>query len=202
MFVAYLLARNIRYEEDVVDQLFNSSEKRLARLLLMLAHFGKEGVPEPVVPKISQETLAEMVGTTRSRVSFFMNRFRKVGFFSMRPTRPSALLLGLTAAICSLIPILGTALVWVPAAIYLMATGHVVKGIVLTLFGALVVGMVDNIIRPLVIGSRVELHPLLLLFAVLGGLQAFGFIGIFVGPVVISLIAALTTMVREELHAL
>jgi predicted PurR-regulated permease PerM len=115
---------------------------------------------------------------------------------------PSALLLGLTAAICSLIPILGTALVWVPAAIYLMATGHVVKGIVLTLFGALVVGMVDNIIRPLVIGSRVELHPLLLLFAVLGGLQAFGFIGIFVGPVVISLIAALTTMVREELHAL
>ena len=80
MFVAYLLARNIRYEEDLVDQLFNSSEKRLARVLLMLAHFGKEGVPEPVVPKISQETLAEMVGTTRSRVSFFMNRFRKLGF--------------------------------------------------------------------------------------------------------------------------
>jgi CRP/FNR family transcriptional regulator, cyclic AMP receptor protein len=80
MFVAYLLARNIRYEEDLVDQLFNSSEKRLARILLMLAHFGKEGVPEPVVPKISQETLAEMVGTTRSRVSFFMNRFRKLGF--------------------------------------------------------------------------------------------------------------------------
>src|SRR5213080_3930917 len=80
MFVAYLLARNIRYEEDLVDQLFNSSEKRLARLLLMLAHFGKEGVPETVVPKISQETLAEMVGTTRSRVSFFMNRFRKMGF--------------------------------------------------------------------------------------------------------------------------
>jgi CRP-like cAMP-binding protein len=80
MFVAYLLARNIRYEEDLVDQLFNSSEKRLARILLMLAHFGKEGVPETVVPKISQETLAEMVGTTRSRVSFFMNRFRKMGF--------------------------------------------------------------------------------------------------------------------------
>ena len=80
MFVAYLLARNIRYEEDLVDQLFNSSEKRLARLLLMLAHFGKEGVPETVIPKISQETLAEMVGTTRSRVSFFMNRFRKMGF--------------------------------------------------------------------------------------------------------------------------
>ena len=80
MFVAYLLARNIRYEEDLVDQLFNSSEKRLARVLLMLAHFGKEGVPEPVIPKMSQETLAEMVGTTRSRVSFFMNRFRKLGF--------------------------------------------------------------------------------------------------------------------------
>jgi CRP-like cAMP-binding protein len=80
MFVAYLLERNIRYEEDLVDQLFNSSEKRLARILLLLAHFGKDGVPENVVPKISQETLAEMVGTTRSRVSFFMNRFRKLGF--------------------------------------------------------------------------------------------------------------------------
>src|SRR6266404_1009202 len=80
LFVAYLLARNIRYEEDLVDQLFNSSEKRLARILLLLAHFGKEGTPELVVPKISQETLAEMVGTTRSRVSFFMNRFRKLGF--------------------------------------------------------------------------------------------------------------------------
>ncbi|MGA9642966.1 MAG: Crp/Fnr family transcriptional regulator [Terriglobales bacterium] len=80
LFVAYLLARNIRYEEDLVDQLFNSSEKRLARLLLLLAHFGKEGVPETVIPKISQETLAEMIGTTRSRVSFFMNRFRKLGF--------------------------------------------------------------------------------------------------------------------------
>jgi CRP/FNR family transcriptional regulator, cyclic AMP receptor protein len=80
LFVAYLLARNIRYEEDLVDQLFYSSEKRLARVLLMLAHFGKEGVPETVVPKISQETLAEMIGTTRSRVSFFMNRFRKLGF--------------------------------------------------------------------------------------------------------------------------
>jgi CRP/FNR family transcriptional regulator, cyclic AMP receptor protein len=80
MFVAYLLARNIRYEQDLVDQLFNSSEKRLARILLLLAHFGKEGVPETVIPKISQETLAEMIGTTRSRVSFFMNRFRKLGF--------------------------------------------------------------------------------------------------------------------------
>jgi CRP/FNR family transcriptional regulator, cyclic AMP receptor protein len=80
MFVAYLLARNIRYEEDLVDQLFNSSEKRLARILLLLAHFGREGIPETVVPEISQETLAEMIGTTRSRVSFFMNRFRKLGF--------------------------------------------------------------------------------------------------------------------------
>jgi CRP-like cAMP-binding protein len=71
LFVVYLLTRNIRYEEDLVDQLFNSSEKRLARVLLMLAHFGKEGIPETVVPKISQETLAEMIGTTRSRVSFF-----------------------------------------------------------------------------------------------------------------------------------
>jgi CRP/FNR family cyclic AMP-dependent transcriptional regulator len=80
LFVAYLLARNIRYEEELVDQLFNSSEKRLARVLLLLAHFGKEGIPETVIPKISQETLAEMIGTTRSRVSFFMNRFRKLGF--------------------------------------------------------------------------------------------------------------------------
>jgi len=80
MFVAYLLERNIRYEEDLVDQLFNFSEKRLAWMLLLLAHFVKDVVPESVVPKISQETLAEMVGTTRSRVSFFMNRFRKLGF--------------------------------------------------------------------------------------------------------------------------
>jgi CRP/FNR family transcriptional regulator, cyclic AMP receptor protein len=80
MFVAYLLARNIRYEEDLVDQLFNSSEKRLARILLLLAHFGKEGVHETPIPNISQETLAEMIGTTRSRVSFFMNRFREMGF--------------------------------------------------------------------------------------------------------------------------
>jgi CRP-like cAMP-binding protein len=80
VFTTYLLSRNIRMEEDLVDQLFNSSEKRLARILLLLANFGKEGRPEPVVPKISQETLAEMVGTTRSRISFFMNKFRKLGF--------------------------------------------------------------------------------------------------------------------------
>ena len=84
LFVAYLLARNIRYEEDLVDQLFNSSEKRLARILLLLAHFGKDGVPETVIPKISQETLAEMIGTTRSRVSFFMNRFRELGSLTIK----------------------------------------------------------------------------------------------------------------------
>lgn len=80
LFVAHLLSRNIKIEEDLVDQLFNSSEKRLARVLLLLANFGKEGKTEPLIPKISQETLAGIVGTTRSRVSFFMNRFRKLGF--------------------------------------------------------------------------------------------------------------------------
>ncbi len=80
LFTAYLLSRNVRIEEDLVDQLFNSSEKRLARILLLLAHFGKESRPESVIPKVSQETLAAMVGTTRSRVSYFMNRFRKMGF--------------------------------------------------------------------------------------------------------------------------
>ncbi len=80
MFMAHLLSRNIKIEEDLVDQLFNSSEKRLARVLLLLANFGKEGTPQTVIPKISQETLAGIVGTTRSRVSFFMNRFRKLGF--------------------------------------------------------------------------------------------------------------------------
>jgi CRP-like cAMP-binding protein len=80
LFTAHLLARNIRVEADLVDQLFNSSEKRLARLLLILANFGKEGKPQPIIPSISQETLAEMIGTTRSRVSFFMNKFRQLGF--------------------------------------------------------------------------------------------------------------------------
>jgi hypothetical protein len=82
MFLRYLLQRNIRYQEDLIDQLFNSSEKRLARVLLLMAHFGKEAVSEMVVPRLSQETLAEMVGTTRSRVSFFMNRFRDLGFIN------------------------------------------------------------------------------------------------------------------------
>ena len=80
IFISHLLARTIRVEEDLVDQLFNSNEKRLARLLLLLANFGKEGRPEPMIAKISQETLAEMIGTTRSRVSFFMNKFRRLGF--------------------------------------------------------------------------------------------------------------------------
>jgi len=80
LFVSYLVARNVRVEADLVDQLFNSSEKRLARLLLLMANFGKEGRPEPVLAKISQTTLAEMIGTTRSRVNFFMNKFRKLGF--------------------------------------------------------------------------------------------------------------------------
>jgi CRP-like cAMP-binding protein len=80
LFMTHLLSRNIRIEEDLVDQLFNSSEKRLARILLLLANFGKEGKPEPLIAKISQETLAEMIGTPRSRVSFFMNKFRKLGF--------------------------------------------------------------------------------------------------------------------------
>lgn len=82
LFMAYLLTRNSRIEEDLIDQLFNSSEKRLARLLLLLANFGKQGSPQPINPNINQETLAEMIGTTRSRVSFFMNKFRKLGFIS------------------------------------------------------------------------------------------------------------------------
>jgi CRP/FNR family transcriptional regulator, cyclic AMP receptor protein len=86
VFVSFLLARNSRIQEDLVDQLFNSSEKRLARILLLLAQFGKEAKPEKVIPKISQETLAEMIGTTRSRVSFFMNRFRKLGFIEYNGT--------------------------------------------------------------------------------------------------------------------
>lgn len=114
---------------------------------------------------------------------------------------PSALLLGLTTGVCSLIPLVGTALVWLPVSIYLMATGHLWKGVILIAWGTAVVGTIDNIIRPLVIGSKVELHPLLLLFSLLGGLQVFGFIGIFVGPVVISVIAALINLLREELSA-
>ena len=86
LFIAYLLAHTLRVEEDLVDHLFNSSEMRLARVLLLMAHFGKEGKPETVIAKISQETLAEMIGTTRSRVSFFMNKFRKLGFIDYNGT--------------------------------------------------------------------------------------------------------------------
>ena len=82
LFMSYLFTRNSRIEEDLIDQLFNSSERRLARVLLLLANFGKEGSPQPISPNISQETLAEMIGTTRSRVSFFMNKFRKLGLIS------------------------------------------------------------------------------------------------------------------------
>ena len=82
LFMAFLLTRNSRIEEDLIDQLFNSTERRLARLLLLLANFGKDGNPQPITPNISQETLAEMIGTTRSRVSAFMNKFRKLGFIS------------------------------------------------------------------------------------------------------------------------
>ena len=91
LLLHHLLSRNIRIEEDLVDQLFNSSEKRLARVLLLLANFGKEGKPELVIPKVSQETLAEIVGTTRSRVSFFMNRFRKLGFIQYNGSFSSGL---------------------------------------------------------------------------------------------------------------
>jgi CRP-like cAMP-binding protein len=80
LFMAYVLSRNVRIQADLVDHLFNSAEKRLARILLLMAHYGKEGKPEPIIPKISQETLADMVGTTRSRVSLFLNKFRKLGF--------------------------------------------------------------------------------------------------------------------------
>ena len=95
MFVAHILARNARVEEDLVDQLFNSTEKRLARVLLLLANFGKEGRPEPILAKISQETLAEMIGTTRSRVSHFMNKFRQARLHRLqRPSRSPQLFVG------------------------------------------------------------------------------------------------------------
>jgi CRP-like cAMP-binding protein len=86
LFITHILARTIRVEADLIDQLFNSSEKRLARALLLLANFGKEGKPEPILAKVSQETLAEMIGTTRSRVSFFMNKFRQLGFIDYNGT--------------------------------------------------------------------------------------------------------------------
>jgi predicted PurR-regulated permease PerM len=112
---------------------------------------------------------------------------------------PSPVLLGILAGICSLIPLVGPALVWFPACVFLFATGHWIKAIVLLAWGALVVGTSDNIIRPLVIMGRVNLHPLLLLFGLIGGVKEFGFIGLFIGPAIMSLIFALTDTLRAEL---
>jgi predicted PurR-regulated permease PerM len=111
---------------------------------------------------------------------------------------PSPVLLGILAGVCSLIPLIGPALVWFPACIFLVATGHWIKAIVLLAWGALVVGTSDNIIRPLVIMGRVKLHPLLLLFGLIGGAKEFGFIGLFIGPAIMSLIFALTDTLRAE----
>lgn len=112
---------------------------------------------------------------------------------------PSSLLLGLAAGFASIIPVVGSALVWAPVAIYLLVTGAIWKGVFLLLWGTLVVSAIDNIIRPLVVGGRVELHPMVLVFFILGGVEAFGFIGLFIGPVVASVLAALFSMLREEL---
>jgi predicted PurR-regulated permease PerM len=111
---------------------------------------------------------------------------------------PSPVLLGVLAGICSLIPLIGPALVWLPACIFLFATGHWIKAVILLAWGALVVGTSDNIIRPLVIMGRVKLHPLLLLFGLIGGVKEFGFIGLFIGPAIMSLIFALTDTLRAE----
>jgi predicted PurR-regulated permease PerM len=113
----------------------------------------------------------------------------------------SALLLGTAAAFLSMVPLVGTALVWVPASIYLLATGHIWKAVFLIIWCSAVVGMADNIIRPLIVGEKVKLHPLLLLFALIGGVQEFGFIGIFVGPVVVSVLLALVEMLHEDIQA-
>ena len=113
---------------------------------------------------------------------------------------PSPLLLGVLTGFASLVPIVGTALVWVPAAIYLFATGAIGKGIAFLLWGTLVVGSADNIVRPLVVKGRLEIHPLILMFAILGGLNVFGFLGIFLGPMVLSLIVALGALLRDELR--
>lgn len=110
----------------------------------------------------------------------------------------SALMLGVLAALCSLVPLVGTALVWVPASIYLFTSGPIWKGVFLLLWGALVVSTSDNIIRPLVVRGRVEIHPLLIMFSILGALDLFGFIGIFLGPMILSLIVALGELTRDE----
>ncbi len=112
---------------------------------------------------------------------------------------PSSLLLGLAAGFCSIIPVVGSAIVWAPVAIYLLVSGSIGKGIFLLIWGVVVISAVDNILRPLVVGGRVELHPMVLLFFILGGVEAFGFLGLFLGPVVASVLAAVFAMLREEL---
>ena len=114
---------------------------------------------------------------------------------------PSPVTLGALAGFSSLIPIVGTSLVWLPAAIYLMTAVHLWKGIALILWGALIVGSSDHVVRPLIVQGRVEIHPLLLLFAMFGGLNVFGFLGIFIGPIVLTLVGALFAMIREEVHS-
>jgi predicted PurR-regulated permease PerM len=113
---------------------------------------------------------------------------------------PSSLLLGLAAGFASIIPVIGCALVWAPAAIYLFVQGAIWKAVFLLAWGTLVVSSIDNILRPLVVGNRVELHPMILVFFILGGVEAFGFIGLFLGPVVASVLAAVFVMLREELN--
>jgi predicted PurR-regulated permease PerM len=112
---------------------------------------------------------------------------------------PSAILLGLAAGFCSIIPVVGSAMVWVPVAIYLLVQSAIWKGVFLLIWGTVVVSTIDNLVRPWVVAGRVELHPFVLLFFILGGVEAFGFIGLFVGPVVASVLAALWGMLREEL---
>jgi predicted PurR-regulated permease PerM len=111
---------------------------------------------------------------------------------------PSSLLLGLGAAFASIIPVVGSSLIWAPVAIYLLVTGSIWKGVFLLLWGTLVVSAIDNVLRPWVVGGRVELHPMVLLFFILGGVEAFGFLGLFLGPVVASVLAAVFRMLREE----
>lgn len=111
---------------------------------------------------------------------------------------PSSILLGLAAGIASIIPVVGSSIVWVPAAIYLLVEGAIWKGVFLLVWGTVVVSAIDNIIRPWVVAGRVELHPMVLLFFILGGVEAFGFIGLFLGPVVASVLAGLFTILREE----
>ncbi|MFZ0314720.1 MAG: AI-2E family transporter [Candidatus Korobacteraceae bacterium] len=114
---------------------------------------------------------------------------------------PSSLLLGLAAGFCSIIPVVGSSLVWAPVAIYLLFSGLIWQGVFLVIWGVVVVSSADNIIRPWVVGGRVELHPMVLLFFILGGVEAFGFIGLFLGPVVASVLAAVFAILREELSA-